>query len=421
MSFNPVGRSRGPAEWRYGWPVVLASALGISLTTIHIYGVGLFFEPLEQEFGWSRGEVSGALLLPSIIALCLAPFAGRLIDKWGPRKVALPAIVAYCASVAALSFTSTWIGSWWLLWILMGVSYTFLLPTVWSAAVSSWFIRGRGFALAVTLCGTGVGAAVVPFLSNVLINQFGWRGAFIGLGIIGVIVIMPVALFCFFRAGDRPSSADSERPAQAVPATGYSFKQGIRTRYFYRLVIAGFGSTFAIVGLVVHLVPMLGTLDIDRGSAVAIASMVGIPSIIGRLSIGFLMDRYHGPYIGAVSIGLPTVSVLILLAFPGSVPAAMVAIVILGLSIGGEYDAVIYLSTRYFGLLSFGALFGVVAALISLGMGTGPMVAGMIFDITGSYHLFLLLVIPLTGIPAWMLATLGSYPHADGHVEKVEA
>lgn len=420
MSFIPFRQNSGPAEWRFGWPVVFASALGISLTTIHIYGVGLFFEPLEQEFGWSRGEVAGALLLPSIIALCLAPYGGRLIDRWGPRKVALPAIAAYCASVAALSFTSGWIGSWWLLWILMGASYTFLLPTVWSAAVSSWFIRGRGFALAVTLCGTGVGAAVVPALSNLLINQFGWRGAFIGLGIIGAIVILPVAFLCFYRAGDRPTANDAEKPASAAPTTGYSFKEGVRTRYFYRLVIAGFGSTFAIVGLVVHLVPMLGTLDIDRGSAVAIASMVGLPSIIGRLSIGFLMDRFHGPYIGAVSIGLPTISVLILLAFPGSVIAAMIAIVILGLSIGGEYDAVIYLSTRYFGLLSFGALFGFVAALISLGMGTGPMIAGTIFDLTGSYHFFLLLVIPLTAIPAWMLATLGPYPHSDSHADAAE-
>ncbi|MHB9880371.1 MFS transporter [Pacificimonas sp. ICDLI1SI03] len=419
MSFIPFRQNRGSAEWRCGWPVVFASALGISLTTIHIYGVGLFFEPLEQEFGWSRGEVSGALLLPSVIALCLAPYGGRLIDKWGPRKVALPAITAYCASVAALSFTSAWIGSWWLLWILMGVSYTFLLPTVWSAAVSSWFIRGRGFALAVTLCGTGVGAAVIPALSNTLINQFGWRGAFIGLGIIGVIVILPVAFLCFYRAGDRPDPANAEKPATASPAAGYSFKEGVRTRYFYRLVIAGFGSTFAIVGLVVHLVPLLGTLDIDRGSAVAIASMVGIPSIIGRLSIGFLIDRFHGPYIGAVSIGLPTISVLMLLAFPGSVTAAIIAIVILGLSIGGEYDAVIYLSTRYFGLLSFGALFGVVAALISLGMGTGPMIAGTIFDLTGSYHFFLILVIPLTAIPAWMLATLGPYPHPDNHADPV--
>jgi MFS family permease len=405
-------------EWRRGWSVVLASALGMSLTTIHIYGVGLFFQPLEQEFGWSRGEVSGAMLLPSLIALCLAPFGGRLVDRWGPRKIALPAIVAYCASVAGLSLTSQWIGSWWLLWIFMGISLTFLLPTVWSAAVSSWFTRGRGLALAVTLCGTGFGAAVVPALSNLMIDRFGWRGAFLGLAITGLIVVLPTAWLLFYNAGDKRTTKEAS-PVQAASLTGFTVRDGVRSRYFYRLAIAGFGSTFAIVGLVVHLVPMLTNLGISRGSAAAIASLVGIPSIVGRLSIGFLIDRFHGPIIGAISIGLPTISVIILLAFPGSALAAIVAIVILGLSIGGEYDAVIYLSTRYFGLLHFGALFGMVAALISLGLGTGPMIAGMVYDWTGSYHAFLILVIPLTVIPAWMLATLGPYPHADQHAVAV--
>ena len=114
---------------------------------------------------------------------------------------------------------------------------------------------------------------------------------------------------------------------------------------------------------------------------------------------------------GTVSVSLPLVAALILLAFPGSVPAAVVAVAVLGLAVGGEYDAIIYLCSRFFGMRNFAALFGWVASGRLAGMGLGPVLAGWIHDRWGSYEMFLIAVVPMGLLAGLMIATLGKYPH----------
>jgi MFS family permease len=398
-------------EWRRGWPALIAGAAGIALTTIHIYATGLFIQPLEAEFGWPRAEVSSAMVLPSIIAFFLTPIGGRFIDRLGARRVALAGTVFYCLAVMALSFTTGWIFSWWLLWALMGFALSVLSPAVWSTGVASWFDRHRAVALALAFCGTGIGASLVPILTNWLIDSYGWRGAFVGLGLTGLAVILPI-LFVFFFDGRRTKTKrDDPAETSAVPLGGYGVREGLRSRAFFRLAVAGFGGTAAIVGVLVHLVPILSTYGVDRTTAAWLVGLVGIPSIIGRLSVGFLLDRFSGPTVGAISISLPILSVALLVLFPGNVPAAIVAIIILGLSIGGEYDAVIYLSTRYLGLKNFGSLFSYIAALITLGLGLGPALGGLVYDLSGSYQLYFAILIPIWAVSGLMLATLGPNPH----------
>lgn len=408
-----MARPQSISEWRRGWPILIAGGAGIALTTIHIYATGLFIQPLEAEFGWPRAEVTSAMVLPSIIAFFLTPICGRFIDRLGARRVALAGTVIYCLAIMTLSFTTGWIFSWWLLWGLVGFALSVLSPTVWSTGVASWFDRNRAIALAIALCGTGVGASLVPILTNWLIDGYGWRGAFVGLGIIGMVLILPI-LFVFFFDGRyaRTRTDEDTFEGPVVSLKGYSVHDGLRSRAFVRLAVAGFGGTAAIVGVLVHLVPILGTYGVDRTTAAWMVGLVGIPSIIGRLSVGFLLDRYSGPIVGAVSISLPILSVALLVLFPGNVPAAIVAIIILGLSIGGEYDAVIYLSTRYLGLKNFGALFSYIAALITLGLGLGPALGGIVYDLSGSYQLYFAILIPIWAICGLMLATLGPNPHS---------
>lgn len=400
------------SEWRRGWTVMLASMFGVSLQTIHIYSTGLFFQPIEREFGWNRGEIAGALAIPSVIAFLLTPTFARLIDRFGARKIALPGILLYCFAVAILSFTTSSITSWWLLWTFFGLSLAVLSPAVWSTGVASWFDKNRAVALAITFCGTGIGAMVVPILTNRLINAFGWRGGFIGLAIVGLCVALPLAILFFFDARHDAGhfNRGTDKAAAVANQPGMSVRAGLRSRYFFRLGWAAFAGTAAIVGMVVHLVPMLNTYGMERTTAAWLAGLVGIPSIIGRLSIGYLLDRFSGPIVGACSISLPILSVALLLLFPGSIPAAVVAILILGLSIGGEYDAVIYLSTRYFGLRNFGGLFGYIAALITLGLGVGPAIGGYLFDYYGSYLPYLAMLVPMWALSGLALATLGPVP-----------
>ena len=401
------------SEWRRGWPVVLAALLGVSLSTIHIYGTGLFFEPLQKEFGWSRAEISSAMILPSIAGFLLSPFIGGLIDRVGARRIAIPGTIFYCAMVASLSLTGHSIWSWWALWTLLGLSLALLPATVWSKAVASYFTRGRGLALAIALCGTGLGASLVPPITNLLIDRLGWRGAFVGLGAIWAVIVLPVALLFFYEARDRDRQAArlAGTPlAAALAQAGLTVRQGFRSRQFYQLAFAALAGTTAIVGFVVHLVPMLAATGIARGDAAKLAGLVGIPSIVGRLLVGYLFDRANGSLVGGIAISLPAVTAIILLAFPGSTSALIAAIIVLGFAVGGEYDGIIYLATRHLGLRSFGTLFGCIFAMIVLSVGIGPLLAARIFDVTGSYHWYLAAVIPISSTAGLLLATLGRYP-----------
>ena len=399
------------AEWRSGWPLVLAATLGVSLGSLQIYSTGVFIEPLGEEYGWGRAEVTSGLLITSVLGVIFSPLFGLLIDKWGARRLAIPGAILSCLSFALLAFTGPQIVTWWVGWCLIGGSALMLQPTVWSAAVSSHFTVGRGLALAVMLCGTGLASASIPPLSYMLIQALGWRGAYIALGTIFAVLVIPPLYFFFFDA--RHATRD-KKPASPDAFPGWTAREGFRTRQFYQLAAAAFLTTMMIVGFVVHLVPMLQEDGIPRSTVVWIAGLTGIFSVIGRLAVGYLFDRYHGPGIGAASVALPVPAALLLIFFPGSLPAALLAVVFLGLAIGGEYDAVIYLSSRFFGVRAFGTLFGVVASALLAGLGLGPLIAGAVFDATGNYDGYLWMALGTSTASALLLGSLGRYPpHAE--------
>ncbi|OYW83845.1 MAG: hypothetical protein B7Z20_11950, partial [Sphingobium sp. 32-64-5] len=332
-------------EWKAGWTVVLASGLGFIISGIHLYSIGLFLQPLEHEFGWARSEITGAMLIPSIFAFFLSPLFGHFVDRWGARRIGLAGAASYFLAFALLAFTGAEIWMWWALWVLLALSLVLVKPTVWSAALSSRFSAGRGFALAVALCGTGVGSMITPLAANFLIDHYGWRIAFAGLGLGWGAIILPILLLCFFDARDLGRRTVAQMAAP-MSLTGLTVRQGLRSRAFYTLAAVALIATSMIVGTVVHLVPLLSGNGIARATAAVIAGTLGITSILGRLTVGYLLDKAKGPHIAAISLGMPAISAALLLLAPGSVPVAIVAAAILGLSIGAELDSVIYLATR---------------------------------------------------------------------------
>ncbi|RYY29121.1 MAG: MFS transporter [Sphingomonadales bacterium] len=400
------------AEWRTGWALVIAAACGVALGSIQIYATGVFVAPLEAEFGWSRGDISAGLLAPSILGVLFSPVLGMLIDRWGARRIAIPGAIMVCSATAALSLAGPSIHSWWALWVVFGIAALFQKPTIWSTAVSSHFSISRGFALAVMLSGTGLAQACLPTITRLLIDELGWRGAYMTLGAGFAVIVVPV-LLVFFHDARFEKGTTVRRTVGAEK--GYTPREAIRTRQFWQLALAAFIMTGVIVAFVFHLVPLLSELGLSRANATYVAGIAGICSVIGRLCVGAMLDRLPGPPVGAASVALPIIAAGLLLAFPGSLTMAIVAIIFLGLCIGGEYDSIIYLSTRYFGMRNFGTLFGWVAAALLAGVGLGPWVAGTIHDVTGSYDLFLWLVIPLAALSSLLLGTLGKYPQ---HEEK---
>jgi MFS family permease len=399
------------AEWKGSWKVVLASACGMSLVTMPTYTIGVFIAPLEREFGWSRAQISSVLLAISIFAVCIGPFVGMAIDRFGPRRIALVGVFMTCSSVALLSTTNGSLAMWWALWCLVAFSGLFTKATVWFAGVSSLFSAGRGLALAVALCGSSIGSSLVPLLGNYLIEQHGWRTAYLGIGATFLLIAAPPVLLFFTSARDR----NRVRITPGVKADdavlpGFAAREAILSLRFLKLALAGFGMTICAASFTINLVPILVANGNSTTGAASLAGVLGLAALTGRLCTGVLLDRFNANRIAACFILASAAFSMLLLAFPGVTSIALLAVIILGVSVGAELDAIAYLVSRHFGLRSFGLIFSTIGGVMALANGTGPVGISHIYDVTGSYRLALLASIPISMVTALLILSLGRYP-----------
>jgi MFS family permease len=402
----------GTNEFRQHGLILLPAMAGIMFCSIHGYSLGVMIGPLEQEFGWARAQISTGPLIVSLIALLVAPMVGIAVDRFGSRRMGIFGTIVFAGAIALLSTATSDIRSWWALWLLLGIASMFVIPTVWTAAINGYFERNRGLALALALCGTGIGAAIYPTLTNTLVEEFGWRGAYIGLAAISLAIVLPLAFFFFHGPNDRRALDNGGRAVKA-PLRGLALSEGVRSARFIKLAAAATVFSVAICALTANAVPVLLGEGLDRAAAAATAGLIGIGSIIGRLGGGVLLDRFNAGAVAAISVLTPIVTVLIFLFTQESAFAAGVACLVLGLSVGTELDACAYLAARHFGMRSFGALFGAVNGLLLFGAGVAPLLANHVYDVTRSYDLVLWAIVPSCIITAALFLSLGPYPHFD--------
>ena len=404
------GKSGAGEEFARNWPVVLAGALGMALASVGVYVMGIFIHPLEQEFGWTRAEIVAGMTIISLFGMICAPFVGLVVDRFGPRRLGVFGVVVACATLAALSLTGPSIWTWWALWIPIALAGTCMTPTIWTSGVSSLFDAGRGMALALVLGGTALCSTLTPILGNYFIETLGWRHAFVALAGFWAILVIPVVVLFFTSARDRNRVVPSSQKVDAAVLTGIAVREAMLSGKYFRLASAGFLATLIVVSLVTGLVPILTSLAIERQSAANLAGLVGISTVTGRLIGGYLLDRINGNVVGAVSMLLPIIPCALLLAFPGSIPIAGAAVLVLGLSLGVELDSVAYLVSRHFGMLHYGVLFGTIVGLLSIATGFGPLLISFVYDRTHSYAGVLWGYMPLSLLTALLFASLGRYP-----------
>lgn len=381
------------------------------MSAISSYSTGLFFEPLEREFGWSRVAISSPHILGSIAVILFGPYVGHLMDRFGSRRVGIAGISLLIAAFSLLGLTTGHIGLWWSMWLMLALTSVLYQPMVWSSAVTSFFAAGRGFALAVTLCGTSICSVITPPLAAFLIDRLGWRLAFPAIALCWGAVVLPLLLLFFTSVADKARTGKTQQtPSHARPGFFANFRGEVLTFRFLQVAIAGFSIALVVVSVALTIVPILSSNGIARGTAAGIAALLGVSSICGRLTIGALLDRFSGRHIAAVAVCMPIAGSLVLLGYPGSIPAASLAVVIFGLALGAELDILAYLTSRYFSVASFGMLFGTIGAFISLAGSTGPVMLNAVYDATQSYQLALWGVVPVCLVSATLFLLLGPYP-----------
>jgi predicted MFS family arabinose efflux permease len=380
-----------------GWRVAVASGIGVfvSFASLLVYTFGIFLKPVAEEFSWSREAVSGAFGIAAMSVAVCSPLIGYLLDRFHPRRIILPCLAIFGCAFASLSLLTPRLWHLYATFFVLGVVGNGTAQMAYSRAVSSWFERRRGMALAVVMSGGAVGAMVMPPTAAALIRHIGWRGAFLALGTMVLAIGLPTVAR-FIR--ERPVVAGHDGVA-----AGASVREATTSSVFWILVIVLFCSSLAQNGAIAHISALLTDRGVSgTGGAIALSAMGGA-SLVGRLLTGWLLDRF---FAARVSFALLATAALgaFLLSSAQSLPMGVLAAGLIGFGMGGEADVTPYLLSRYFGLRSFSVLYGLTWTFYAVAGAIGPVLMGKAFDLTGSYEALLVrLAVGTLAVAALML------------------
>ena len=400
----------------YGWWVILVSTIGntVNFGAIIVFSFGLFILPLHEEFGWSRTEISLAYSLAALLYAPVQPLVGKLIDRFSARKVILPSIVFLGLLLMSNYFLTPNLWHFYLAYILMGLLGSGTAPPAYVKVISHWFDRKRGLALGLAMGGFGLGAFVLPYLTHTLITEFGWRGAYVGLGIIIIAVTVSV-VGPFLREtpehmgllpdGDITPKQTSRNTTEEKH--GMRFSEVRRTSIFWLMVITFVLVSLGVHAVTIHLVPIISDRGIDTKGAAFAASMLGIAVLFARIGTGLLLDLFNAAFIGACVFALSALGLFLLYFNPESNYLLYPAVLLIGVTLGAETDLIAYMCGRYFGLLHVGEIYAYFFAIYIMGAVVGPLVMGAVFDNYGSYQPALAAITLFMVIATMLMTVLG--------------
>ena len=408
--------SSGLKEFKMGWKSVLASAIGIGfgLSPLPFYTLGVFIGPYAGEFGWQVTEILLGFTVLSILVLFTAPMIGNLADKVGVRKVVMVSLVLFGLSMMAFSLQTGSKLVYLLIWASVAITGTGTLPITYTRIVIQWFKKKRGLALGIALLFTGVLGSASKLYANYFIQNFGWREAYIALGLLPIVFALPLAYF-FLKA---PTSEEAEQlkadwsndAGDEVPSEGFTLKEAFSDKKFWLLIMTFLPISFAVGGPIPNLETIFKTYDFDVNSAAVLAALLGFPAVfVGRLLGGYLMDRLWAPGIAFAFFLLPVGTCLIFQMDSITYAQAVMAVVMLGFAAGVEYDLMAYIVSRYFGLKNYSAIYGAIYAVFAVGAGFGPAIFGYFYDVFGSYSSIFFYAMIAFVVGAIPLLFLGKY------------
>ncbi len=389
------------------WLVVAGSFLGLVVGNgpIMQFTFGIFLKPLSEEFHSERGTVSAALLVGLVMTGLFTPLVGRAIDRRGARAIAVPAILVFALATAAVGLFARSPVTLIALYGIAGIAAAGQTPLPYSRAITAVFDARRGLALGIAMAGVGAGTALMPMLAQLLLQRFGWRMAYVGLGVTVALVAVPAMLWMVTRSESGRIDRDRDRP---VDRPGLTAAEAFRHRDFWKLAVAFFAVAMAASGVVAHIVPLLTDRGVSPIRAASAIGSAGLALIAGRLVAGWMLDRLHAPTVAMFFFALPLIGIGLLLTTSDPV-VGVPAAVLVGLGLGAEVDLIAYLQSRYLGMRAFGEIYGYLFAVFMLGSGLGPFVMGAGFQSLHSYRPALVVLALGLVVGCVLMQRLGRY------------
>ena len=376
----------------YGWYIALVLAITETVSYgVLFYAFPVFIAPMEAEFGWSRGELSGAFSLSILITGLVALPVGHWLDRHGARLLMTVGSIGATVMVLFWSQVDSF-PEFMAVMALMGFFGAAILYEPAFAVIATWFAQSRGTAMAVVTFIAGFSSTVFTPLSHALLEAYGWRQAILILAIVlGVITVPLHALVLRRKPADLEiESASQENSLRNSDGPTVSLRAVLRSRYFWLLTLAFSLSTLSISAVRIHFIPLLISVNIQPGIAALASGAIGVMQVVGRIIFAPVERRFSSRTMAIGVFVLLTVSMTILLL--GSAPWLIVLFVALfGMAIGTHTLTRPLMVADSYGTAFYGRISSSMVIFLTLAGTTSPFAAGVIFDLFGSYNLMLAL------------------------------
>lgn len=390
--------SRG--RFYYGWYIVAVGFVALFMS-IEARGVvfSVFLKPMVAELGWTRGQFSSALAAGSLVLGLSGLFIGSFLDRKGAQPVLLMGGLVVGGGLMALSL----VGSLWQFYLvrslIIGLGAACINQLVTSVAIANWFLKKRGRAIA--FCSMGLLAAdgVMPFLAVFLLASLGWRLSWVALGLLMWATIPPLAVLLVRQhpedVGLHPDgeAQPDPRPGSSLAGVGgvrlaertWTRRQALRTWPLWLLTLA-FGLSFMVhEGFSLHFYPYMTDLGFSASTAALLVSARAVAAFISRPFWGLVAERYPLRYAGMAVLVLDAFSLLLMLLAP-RLAVLFLASLLFGLGLGGHAPVRETMWANFYGRLSLGKVRSLAMPLDFFFAASGPVVAGFLWDATGSYE-----------------------------------
>jgi sugar phosphate permease len=407
--------------------VALFSIVGVAL-----YGLPFFYDFMVKEFGWTRQQVTSGNAYSKLIVGPLFGFlAGWMVDRFGPRRLMIAGILMAGLALVGLGAMST-LAAFYVFYLFNALGYVCGGPLPNQVLLSRWFDRGRGKAMGIAYLGIGFGGTLVPLLANTLTTRYGWHNALYILGLLMIALTLPFALFvrdspqdavapaasagqaghaagaanvsgaAAAHAGHTAPAASAAGAAGAAGAAPAVSLRGIFTHWTFPLLLVGSMCSIGAVGGTMQNLKLL--LSLDRGFAqsdvAGILSLVLASSIVGRLLMGWLADRWAKKHVMLLIYVI--VSIAVPMIFWSPTPTSLrIAAILFGIGLGGDYMIIPLMAAELYGVAVLGRVMGVVLTADGVAEALAPMAVATIRDQRGSYEGGFLLLMALAAI-GWL-------------------
>ena len=402
-------------KFYYGWVILGVAILAGSFSTgAGVWGASVMARPMTEALGWSRASYFGALTIRSLVAGFLAPFVGPLQDtRNGPRRLMLLSGFLLGGSLIA----TRWVDELWQFYLLFGLAGGIAQITGANALprtiLPKWFVRKRGRVLGLASMGPGLGPMIFPVSIQAMIELFDWREAWLVLGIVALVVLVPLSFLVRTRPEDMGLLPDGESPdappiasdthGPTLPRTprvieGFTVRQSMRTLSFWLIVGAFMLVGMGMGGFHANLV----TYFQDIGLVASVAALSGTAFAICSVSLrpvwGLLAEKVPVRYLIGPQLILSAGSVLLILNVGGQT-SMLIAVGLHGFTIGAYITLQGLVVADYFGRMHLGAINGIIRPFMTIAGALSPLMIALLFDLQGSYTTAFLII-----AAGWLLA-----------------